>query len=297
MRNSKKVLLTLLSLVFYSQAGLAQTARITNLSTRAICATQDAVMVDEFILQGTGSGTFLMRGLGPSLSDFGISDPLRDPTVTLRDARGRVLDANDNWMNNPDKNEIIATGLAPTDPRESALIDTLAPGLYTFVEQGLRRGQGVALPEIYDLGNGDVQLSAVGTRAFVSTGSEVLISGFVLTGSQPVRLLIRALGPSMAAAGVTPVLADPFLLLYDINAQLLSSNDNWRATQEAEIIASGLAPADDLEAALIVTLVPGAYTNVVAGINNTTGIAFFQIYSLDLPIRELDPAPRIKNRP
>jgi hypothetical protein len=250
--------------------------------------------VNEFILQGAGTETVLLRGLGPSLSDLGVPDTLQDPTAALLNARGQIFDANDNWMDNPDKDEIVATGLAPTDPRESAMIDTLRPGSYTFVEQGTHRGQGVALPEIYDLFDGSLQLSAVGTRGFVSTGDNVMISGVIITGNSPISLLIRALGPSLADAGLSGVLPDSALELYDGSGAVIFSNDNWRDVQESEIIATGLAPTNDLESAIVVTLSPGVYTAILFGVGGTTGLGFVQFYSLDLPIRELNPAPIIK---
>ena len=294
MHNTQRFLLTFAVLACSSWLASAQTGRLANLSTRAFCKTREAVLVNEFIIQGTGTETLVMRGIGPSLANFGVPGALKDPTVFLFDARGHTLDANNDWMDNPDKDEIIASGLPPTDPHESAIIDTLRPGLYTFVEQGVHRTQGVAIPEIYDLLNGDLQLSAVGTRAFVSTGDNVLLGGFILTGSAPVSLLIRALGPSLANAGLSRVLANPQLELHDATGQLIFSDDNWRDTQEAEIIATGLAPTDDRESALVVTLNPGAYTNVLTGVGATTGIGFLQIYSLELPIRELNPAPMIR---
>jgi hypothetical protein len=294
MHNTQRFLLTFAVLACSSWLASAQTGRLANLSTRAFCKTREAVLVNEFVIQGTGTETLVLRGIGPSLSNFGVPGALKDPTVFLFDARGRTLDANNDWMDNPDKDEIIATGLPPTDPRESAIIDTFRPGLYTFVEQGVHRTQGVALPEIYDLFDGGLQLSAVGTRAFVSTGDNVMLGGFILTGSAPVSLLIRALGPSLANAGLSRVLADPQLDVYDASGQLIFSNDNWRDTQEAEIIATGLAPTDDRESALVVTLNPGLYTNVLTGVGATTGIGFLQIYSLELPIHELNPAPIIR---
>ena len=289
-------LLAFTLLISSSCIALAQTARLGNLSTRALCETGEAVLVDEFILQGTGTEMLLMRGIGPSLGSVGVPDPLRDPTVNLLNTRGRLLDFNDNWMDNPDKVAIIATGLAPTDPHESAIIDTLKPGLYTFVEKGNQHGQGVALPEIFDLLDGTLQLSAVGTRGFISTGDNVMIAGFILTGNGPASLLIRALGPSLADVGLTGVLPDPVLELHNASGEVIFSNDNWRDTQEQEIIATGLAPVDDFESAMLVMLSPGAYTLVFSGVSGSTGLGFLQTYSLELPVRELDPAPIIRHR-
>ena len=272
----------------------AQAGRLVNLSTRALCKTGDAVLVNEFILQGTGNETVVLRGIGPSLADLGVPDALEDPTSSLLNARGRTLDANDNWMDNPNADRIVAVGLQPTDPLESAMIDPLRHGTYTFVEQGTHRVQGVALPEIYDLSDGGLQLSAVGTRGLVSTEDNVMISGFIIADSSPISLLIRALGPSLADAGLHRVLPDPLLELHDGDGNLIFSNDNWRDTQEAEIEATGLAPTNDLESAMVVDLFPGKYAAVFSGVDETIGLGFLQIYSLDLPIRELNPDPIIR---
>lgn len=272
----------------------AEPALLASLSTRALCQTHDAVLVHEFIAQGTG--TMLFRGIGPSLADFGVLDPLQDPTVSLFDTNGVRLDANNDWVRSPDRQAISGSGFAPTYPHESALIDTLAPGLYTFVEEGVRRTQGEAVPEIYDLSGGTLQLSAVGTRGFVSVADQVMISGFILIGDEPASLLIRALGPSLADAHVKRVLPDPYLELHDFSGTLIFSNDNWKDTQQHEIEATGLAPSDDLESAMVVTLSPGLYTMILVGAGGTTGVGFLQIYALDLPVQELDPAPIIRGR-
>ena len=294
MHATLKVSLALALIVLSASLTNAQTGRLINLSTRLSCETGDAVAVTEFILQGTGSETIVLRGIGPSLSDFGVPDTLRDPTARLLDVRGRTLDFNDNWMDNPDKAAIIAAGLAPTNRRESALIDSLAPGVYTMVEQGNPHGQGVALPEVYDLSDGSLQISAIGIRGMVLTGDHVIISGFIISGNAPVSVLVRALGPSLAAVGLPGVLADPVIELHDGSGAVIASNDNWRDTQEAEIIATGLAPTNDLESALIGTLPPGPYTVVFFGANGATGLGFLQDYSLALPVRELNPAPRLQ---
>ncbi len=294
MRLTLKLSTALILVVFSTCIAQAETGRFGNISSRVLCETGDAVIVTEFIVQGTGTETFLFRGLGPSLSDLGVPGALQDPTIRLLDSRGRLLDSNDDWMDNPDKDAIIATGLAPTDALESAMIDTLKPGAYTFVEQGTHRSMGVALPEVYDLFDGGLQLSAVGVRGFVGTDDNVIISGVIVTGTRPVPVLLRALGPSLADAGLTGVLQDPTLELYDATGTLVAVNDNWRDSQEEAIVATGLAPTNDLESALLVDVIPGAYTAILHGIGVTTGLGFMQFYSLALPARELNPAPPLK---
>ncbi len=293
-----KLLSTLALLILSACLGTAQSsnARLGNISTLARCRTGDAVLVTEFIAQGTANGSLVSRGIGPSLVHSGVPDPLRDPIIALFNARGDQLDFNNNWMQNPDKQEIIDVGLAPASPREAAIVDTLGPGIYTTVERGANHGEGVALTEIYDLSDGSSELSAVGTRAFVSTGSDVIISEIIIIGNEPLPLLVRALGPSLADARLKDVLPNPTLELHDGSGILIASNDNWKDTQQAEIEATGLAPTDDREAAIDITVPPGAYIAIVRGVGDTTGLGFVQFYSLALPIRELNPAPIIKRR-
>jgi hypothetical protein len=188
---------------------------------------------------------------------------------------------NDNWKNTQQA-EITGAGLAPPDDREAALIATLAAGNYTAIVSGKNGGTGVALVEVYDLDQAaDSRLANISTRAPVGTGSDVLIGGFI-TGSKigATRVAIRALGPSLAQFGITNPLADPRLQLFDVNGTLLASNDNWQSeTNQAGLITSyGLAPPNNLESAIAVSLAPGAYTAIVSGKNNQTGVALAEIY-------------------
>ncbi|MGI9173211.1 MAG: DUF1800 family protein [Chthoniobacterales bacterium] len=126
------------------------------------------------------------------------------------------------------------------------------------------------------------------TRMKVETGDNVLIGGFIIVGSGQKTVVVRALGPSLPVAGA---LNDPTLELHDAGGRLLASNDNWRSSQEAAITAANLAPADDRESALIATLAPGAYTAIVRGANNTTGVGLVELYDLS----NTDPNARFGN--
>src|SRR4029077_1537179 len=121
----------------------------------------------------------------------------------------------------------------------------------------------------------------ISTRGKVGTGEDVLIAGFIISGSDAKRVIVRAIGPSLSNSHVPDPLADPTLTIYDSNHVVVASNDNWRDTQQAEIEASGLAPQNDLESAIIVTLPPGAYTAIVSGKNGGTGNALAEVYDLD----------------
>ena len=293
--SALKALLIFGLLALVSGPERARASNIINMSTRILAETGDDVIVMEFVVRGSGTKYMILRGIGPSLIGFGIPDALRDPVMTLLDARGSILDSNDNWVDSPDKEAIIATGIPPTDRRESAIVHTFAPGIYTVVVRGVRGTTGVALAETYDLSSSDqtTVISGIGTRGFVSIADHVIISGVIVAGSAPLPVLLRALGASLGDVGISAPLADPVLELHDGNGALIALNDNWRDLQEAEIVATGLAPDNDRESAIVATLAPGAYTAIVGGLNKTTGTGFVQFYSLAARVRELNPAPRI----
>jgi hypothetical protein len=249
-----------------------------NISTRDLVGTGDDVMVNAFTITGFDPKQVIVRSLGPSLSGVGISNPLADPVLELHGPGGFVTLTNNNWRDTQEA-EILATGLAPTNDLESAIIATLLPGSYTTVLRGNGGGTGVGVNELYDLASGgSSHLTAVGTRGAVLMGADVLISGIILHDGGDI--LVRALGPSMSGAGVVNTLQDPILQFHDSNGAQLASNDNWRGSQEAEIIATGIPPQDDREAALLTNVSAGLYTAVVAGVNNTTGIGYVQFYAL-----------------
>jgi hypothetical protein len=245
--------------------------------------TGDNIGIGGFIITGSVPKQVILRAIGPSLTAFGIVDALADPVMELHGPAGFATMTNDNWRDTQEA-EIQATGIAPTDDLESAIVATLDPGLYTAIVRGKNDTSGVALVEIYDLNRGvDSKLANLSTRAFVSTGDNIVIAGFLLSqeGSQD-RIVVRGIGPSLAP-GIFPVgavLADPTLELRDGNGTLILANDNWQdnAAQAAEIIAAGLAPTNNLESAIAATLPPGLYTALLSGIANGTGIGVVEVY-------------------
>jgi hypothetical protein len=188
---------------------------------------------------------------------------------------------NDNWRDTQEA-EIIATGIAPTNNLESAIVVTLNPGPYTAIVSGKNGASGVGLVEVYDLNQGAAsKLGNISTRAFCGTGGNIVIAGFILgKGAGMDNVILRGIGPSLAASGVPNPLANPTLELRDSNGSLLSANDNWmdNPTQAAIISAAGLAPTNNLESGMCATLSPGQYTALLAGLNNGTGIGVVEIY-------------------
>lgn len=257
-------------------------ASFQNLSARAHVFTGERILIAGFIIQGSETKAILLRGLGPSLASFGVPTPLADPTLSLFDHTGALIAANDNWKATQQA-QIQATGLAPPNNLDAAILISLSPGAYTAFLQGKAMATGIGLAEVYDVGpNANAQPTNLSARAFVGTGNDVLIGGTIIGGDAGslLRVLVRALGPSLASFGVATPLADPTLSLRDANGNVIANNDNWKDSQQAAIAATGKAPPNDHESAVLALLAPGNYTAIVAGKNATTGVALIEFYNL-----------------
>jgi hypothetical protein len=263
-------------------------AQPLNLSTRLRVQTGDNVGIAGFIIGGTAPKNLLFRGIGPSLAAFGVADALANPTLDLRRPDGTRIRANDNWRDDPAQAAAIeATGIPPTNDMEAAIIETLNPGSYTVILRGMGMTTGVGLVEIYDLNQGvNSKLANLSTRALVSTGDSIVIAGFVLGGNTgDDRAVVRGIGPSLTALGISNALANPTLELRDSNGALLMANNNWQddPLQAAELTAAGLAPPNPSESGIAITLPPGAYTALLAGVNNGTGVGVVEVYDRGAP--------------
>jgi hypothetical protein len=256
-------------------AGKAQ-----NLSTRVDVGIGVNVGIGGFIITGSDPKLVVVRAIGPSLEPFGVTDPLADPVLELHDSNGDIIATNDN-------HGVIGHGLDPTNPLESAIITTLPPSLYTAVVSGKDGGTGVALIEIYDLDDPAVagELGNISTRGFVGTDANVMIGGVIVgpEGGLDAAVVVRALGPSLAAFGITDPLADPVLELRNGNGDVIAMNDNWETDPEpdnysAEVTAAELAPSDPSESAIFANLVTGLYTAIVSGKDGTTGVGLVEVY-------------------
>ncbi len=254
-----------------------------NISTRARVETDQNVMIGGFIISGTDPKTVIIRGIGPSLIPFGVADALGDPVLELRADDGSLIRSDNNWQDDSAQAVLIqGSGLAPTNDLESAIVATLAPGAYTAIVSGKDRTTGIGLVEIYDLAPSvNSILGNISTRAFVQTGDNVVIGGFILgQGSEMRQVLVRVLGPSLTPFGVVGALANPTLELRNGNGDLIGSNDDWKSLQQSEIEATGIAPSNGAESAVLVDLMPGSYTAIVEGKDGTTGVALVEVYAL-----------------
>ncbi len=262
----------------------APAAQALNLSTRLLVQAGDNVGIAGFIITGTAPKHLLLRALGPTLTvEF---DRLADPVLELH-RPGAATITNDNWRDDPVQEvAILATGLEPNNNLESAIDVTLNPGAYTAVIRG-RNNTGVGVVEIYDLSQAVLaKLANLSTRAFVSTGGDIVIAGFILggqTGND--RVVVRGIGPSLTALGVTNALANPTLELRGSNGDLLFANNDWQDDpgQAAELTAADLAPTNSLESGIAATLPPGQYTAPLAGLNNGTGVGLVEVYDRGRP--------------
>lgn len=256
-------------------------SQAVNISTRLKAQTGDKVLIAGFILTGTEPREVLLRAIGPSLEQADIDGALQDPILELRAADGTRLAFNNSWRYSQEA-DIIATGIPPSDDREAAILATLAPGSYTAIVKGRSSTSGVVVAEVYDLGEGaGGQLANISTRGFIDRGEEVMIAGFILAGgSGESKVIVRGIGPSLAAAGIDQPLADPTLELHDGNGIAIAFNNDWRDTQEDEIKASGVPPGNDRESAIVASLPPGPYTAVVAGRDGGVGVGLVEVYKL-----------------
>ena len=259
--------------------------RLQNLSTRGTVSTGDNVLINGFIVAGSDPKTVVLRALGPSLSAFGVSGVLADPVLSVYNSSGTLIATNDNWQTDTGATFIEQNGLAPSDPAESASLQTdLAPGAYTMVVRGNNSTQGVSLAEAYEIFSPGLSslLSNVSGRGFVGTDDNVLISGFIVGDVGSATVIVRALGPSLGSFGVSQPLSDPVLTIYDSKGNVIAGNDNWQDDNNAALVQqNGLAPPDALDSAIVLYLPAGAYTAIVSGVNGATGNALLEVYHLN----------------
>lgn len=268
--------------------------RLINVATRGFIEAGGA-LTPGFVLRGSGSKQVLLRGVGPSLLRFGLGGALPNPRFELIPVGGVPLLANDDWPSNsaPLLEASSSVGAFPLDAgsKDAAVLSTLNTSVssaYTVrITAGSATETGIALAEIYDADplNSPMQIANVSTRGFVGLGANALVPGFVIGGSGPLQVLIRAVGPGLSPFGVTGVLADPKIIVTPLGKELpVAANDNWGGTSElsAAFAACGAfpLPANSLDAVVLVRLPPGAYTVTVSGTTPTTGVALVEIYDV-----------------
>lgn len=265
---------------------------LRNVSTRGAVGSGERVLVAGFVVSGDAPKRMLVRAIGPGLAGLGVTGTLANPNLLLY--RGSsIINQNDDWGNNPEAQAAAAQVGAlplPAGSRDSALVVTLNPGIYTAVVGGVNASSGVALAEVFDL---DVpepftaqKVLNLSTRGDVGTGDRILVAGFVVNGSSAKRVLIRAVGPALGALGVSGTLADLFLRIFQ-GTSVIRENDNWESGNNLALLLDAAAksgafalPAGGKDAAVLLTLPPGSYSAQVSGVGGTTGISLVEVYEV-----------------
>jgi PQQ-like domain len=269
-------------------ASATPASQAVNLSTRMRVLTGDNVGIGGFIVTGTVPKPVLLRAIGPSLIGFGVPGALADTVMELHGPGTFATVTNDNWRDDSAQEALIlATGIPPTSDLEAAIYATLTPGNYTAIVSGKDSTSGVALIEVFDLSPSAVsKLGNISTRAFVSTGDNILIAGFILgSNNGNDRIIVRGIGPSLTALGVPNALANPTLELHNANGSLLAENNDWQddTNQAAELSAAGLAPTNNFESGISTSLPPGLYTALLAELSGGTGVGLVEVYDRGAP--------------
>jgi vibriolysin len=268
------------------------------LSTRAYIGTGENVLIAGIAISGGSTAkTMLIRGLGPYLTGLGVSGVLSDPRVDLYSG-GSVIASNDDWSSSPDVSTIaslsssLGAGTLANPSKDAAIIPSLSSGAYTAIVSGVGGTTGIGMVEAYDADSSNPnRLTAIATRAYVGTGENVTIVGFVITGSGNKTLLIRGLGPKLGSQGVSGYLADPQLSLYQGGTQI-RYNNNWSTDEngmdvsfETANVASRVGAqsltANSYDSALVVSLPAGAYTAILSGVSSTTGVGLIEVYEVN----------------
>ena len=259
--------------------GLYNSPRLANSIWQAYVGLGDNAVTGKFVVQGSGPKNVVFRALGPSLQ---VNGRLQNTVLELRDKNGNLITYNNDWATDVNAGRLQAYGLAPSDPRESALARTLAAGSYTLVVRGAGGATGIGQLEMFDLSQPPTATVANMSARGLIAGGKVLVGGVTVSGRASQTVLFRAIGPDLISQGIPFALRNPTLEVYDINGTRIASNDNWKSNQQAQIEATGLAPGDDRDAAILLNLQPGYYTTVVRGAGGTIGIAQAEAYALEL---------------
>jgi alpha-tubulin suppressor-like RCC1 family protein len=262
-------------------------AKLINISTRSLVDSGNNSQIAGFVISGTEPKTVLIRASGPALAQYQVTGVLPDPALKLFDSTSTVINHNTGWGSDA----AIAAAAAKVGAfawaagsADSALLVNLQPGSYTAQVTGSSGDSGVALIEVYDADSGSSRLINISTRSMVQAGGNSQIAGFVVTGSQPKTVLIRASGPALAQYQVTGVLPDPALKLFDSTSTVINQNTGWGSDAAVAAAAAKVGAfawaAGSADSALLVTLQPGSYTAQVTGSSGDSGVALIEVYDV-----------------
>ncbi len=268
------------------------TAKLANLSVRAKTGGQFGTLILGFATSDA-SKDVLVRGIGPSLVDFGVTGAIGDPVARMFNSSQVEIASNDDWVDASNSNEIATRGatlgaFAPTSGLEAILLQNVSPAPYTVLVSDFQDRTGEVLIEAYDADSmfATGRLVNLSTRTEVGGAAGTLIAGFVISGTGEMTLLIRGVGPTLAAFGVSGVLSDPFIRVLNASQQEVGGNDDWNSSGAAAkrsataTVGAFALQEGSLDSALLITLAPGAYTVLVEGFGGAAGNALVEIYEV-----------------
>lgn len=269
-------------------------SQLANVSVRAVSGAGANALTLGFVLGGTGEQEILLRGIGPTLREYGVENTLADPVMDLAEPSTPPFAQNDNWGSDANRVATAAQRLGAfalaEESLDAALLPTLPPGPYTARIGDRTDGTGVTLGEAYNANlDGTARLTNISARTWVGPGMDNLVAGFVVAGAEPKTLLIRAVGPTLTQWNVPGVLADPILRVYRQGESLpIHHNDDWEdvafaseVAAAAESVGAFALAAASADATLLLTLPPGVYSAVVTGADATTGVALVEVYEVE----------------
>jgi hypothetical protein len=268
------------------------TTHLTNISTRGTVLSGEDVLIAGFVIQGTSPKTVVIRGDGPSLIKSGIVNPLQNPQLRLfkmdlNSGTSTEIAFNDDWQNTDNRAQLELTPYKPNDDKEAAIIKTLDPGAYTAILSGTDNSTGVGIVGVFEVDHPENKLINISTRGKVLNNENVMIGGFVISGTTPRTVVVRGDGPSLAKSGITNPLMNPQLRLLRMDTASgtpteIAFNDDWAsADNHLALQATNYVPTDSKEAAIMVTLDPGAYTVILSGDGTSTGVGLLAVYDLN----------------
>jgi hypothetical protein len=273
--------------------GASGSARLINISTRAQVGTGANILIPGFVIGGSGTETLLIRADGPALTGFGVAGALAQPSLSVFNSAGTVVASNTGWGTGANPSQIASAAASvgafalASGSADCALIAALPAGAYTVQVSGVGNSTGVALAEVYEVSYSGTSLVNISTRAEVGTGANIIIPGFVISGSGSDQLLARGDGPALTGFGVAGDLAQPSLSVFDNSGNVIASNTGWGTNSNPAQIASAASSvgafalaAGSADSALIVNLSAGAYTMQISGVNNSTGVALAEVYQV-----------------
>lgn len=285
-------------------------SRLTNVSVRSTAGSGSDTLIVGFSIAGTGSKSMLVRGVGPTLAAFNVTNPVADPQLRLFNQANTAIVTNDNWGGDPALANLatsVGAFALPANSRDAAFVATLAPGSYSAHLES-NTNNGIALVEAYDAdtATASAHIRNVSARSTAGTGAAVLTIGFSISGDVPKTVLIRAVGPSLVPLGVDGALANPQLRLFSPTRAVIGLNDDWpsAAGWSAAFTAAGAfqLTTNTRDAVLLVNLPPGTYTAQASGVNNTSGVALIEVYDVAnppaasyvlRPVENTDPFPPV----